>query len=252
MLRSGTAPERRSGVLKNWRAKQEDVDAIAEARQEDPFAVLGPHLMEAGWVIRASRVSVVADFNQWDGRKRQMRKRIDSGLWEVFVRHLDAGAVYKDEIVSADGLVQPLKADPCEQARRFDPARFKKSNGLERRSASGPQAEQRCSTRRPPGPPREGATRRSRLGLLLTPVPADFPEVDPFGGGVRLADETREHGQVVVHRLEALDESAVPGRNFETLGDAFDGEVLRGRVVRLRLCPQLFGEILFEFDSQLT
>ena len=41
-----------------------------------------------------------------------MRKRIDSGLREIFVPHLGAGAVYKYEIVSADGVVQPLKADP--------------------------------------------------------------------------------------------------------------------------------------------
>ena len=40
-------------MLKNWRAKQEDIDAIAAARQEDPFAVLGPHLTDHGWVIRA-------------------------------------------------------------------------------------------------------------------------------------------------------------------------------------------------------
>ena len=40
-------------MLKNWRAKEEDVDAIAAARQEDPFAVLGPHLTDNGWVIRA-------------------------------------------------------------------------------------------------------------------------------------------------------------------------------------------------------
>ena len=66
----------------------------------------------AVWAPDASRVSVVGDFNQWDGRKCQMRKRIDSGLWEIFVPHLGAGAVYKYEIVSADGVVQPLKADP--------------------------------------------------------------------------------------------------------------------------------------------
>ena len=40
-------------MLKSWRAKQEDVDAIAEARQGGPFAVLGPHLTDNGWVIRA-------------------------------------------------------------------------------------------------------------------------------------------------------------------------------------------------------
>ena len=55
---------------------------------------------------------MVGDFNQWDGRRCQMRKRIDSGLWEIFVPHLCAGAVYKYEIVSANSIVQPLKADP--------------------------------------------------------------------------------------------------------------------------------------------
>ena len=60
----------------------------------------------------ASRVSVVGDFNHWDGRRCQMRKRLDSGLWEIFVPDLGAGAVYKYEIVSADGELQPLKADP--------------------------------------------------------------------------------------------------------------------------------------------
>ena len=38
---------------KNWRAKEENVDAIAAARQKDPFAVLGPHLTDDGWAIRA-------------------------------------------------------------------------------------------------------------------------------------------------------------------------------------------------------
>ena len=40
-------------MLENWRAKEENVDAIAAARQKDPFAVLGPHLTDDGWAIRA-------------------------------------------------------------------------------------------------------------------------------------------------------------------------------------------------------
>jgi len=206
-------------VLESWRASEDDVDAIAAARQEDPFSVLGPHLTDHGWVIRAfapdaihvralsregsplvelerrkgdffealapdlmsrptyqlevrrvggvesyedayafgpalgpvddylllegthrqlykrlgaqitvhegcagvlfalwapnaRRVSVVGDFNQWDGRRCQMRKRYDSGLWEIFIPHLAAGAVYKYEIISREGVLQPLKADP--------------------------------------------------------------------------------------------------------------------------------------------
>ena len=64
------------------------------------------------WAPNASRVSVVGDFNGWDGRRCQMRKRFDSGLWEIFIPHLGAGTVYKYEIVSASGELQPLKADP--------------------------------------------------------------------------------------------------------------------------------------------
>jgi 1,4-alpha-glucan branching enzyme len=64
------------------------------------------------WAPNASRVSVVGDFNHWDGRRCQMRKRIDSGLWEIFVPGIGAGAVYKYEIISADGALLPLKADP--------------------------------------------------------------------------------------------------------------------------------------------
>ena len=53
------------------------------------------------WAPNASRVSIVGDFNQWDGRRCQMRKRVDSGLWEFFAPGLGAGAVYKYEIISA-------------------------------------------------------------------------------------------------------------------------------------------------------
>ena len=183
-------------MREEWRARDEDLDAIARARKSDPFAVLGPHQTAAGWVIRvfapeaisvraltrdgalmaelprrkddffealipsakqrpayrvevetahgafsyidpyafgpalgplddylvregthrqlyrrlgaqlirhegvdgvlfavwapnATRVSVVGDFNQWDGRRCQMRRRFDSGLWEIFVPESD-------------------------------------------------------------------------------------------------------------------------------------------------------------------
>ena len=57
-------------------------------------AQLGRHegadgVVFAVWAPNALRVSVVGDFNQWDGRRCQMRKRIDSGLWEIFVPALE-------------------------------------------------------------------------------------------------------------------------------------------------------------------
>jgi len=216
-------------MAEGWRAQQADVEAVLAARQDDPFAVLGPHEYPGGWAIRAfapgaetlravartgqtiaelgrresdffegfaegvrerpayrleasnqtgrwsfddpysfgpalgplddhllvegshqqlykrlgaqsvshegvsgvlfalwapnaHRVSVVGDFNQWDGRRCQMRKRIDSGLWEIFVPGLTVGAVYKYEIISRDGALLPLKADPFGFAAEMRPS----------------------------------------------------------------------------------------------------------------------------------
>jgi 1,4-alpha-glucan branching enzyme len=64
------------------------------------------------WAPNAKRVSVVGDFNTWDGRRHVMRKRIDTGVWEIFVPTLAEGTLYKYEIVGADGTLLPLKADP--------------------------------------------------------------------------------------------------------------------------------------------
>ena len=76
----------------------------------------------AVWAPNARRVSVVGDFNDWDGRRHAMRKRVDSGLWEIFAPGLGEGAVYKYEIVGADGALQPLKADPFGFAAEMRPS----------------------------------------------------------------------------------------------------------------------------------
>jgi len=65
----------------------------------------------AVWAPNARRVSVVGDFNHWDGRRHPMRHRIEAGLWELFVPRLGAGERYKYEILGAHGVL-PLKADP--------------------------------------------------------------------------------------------------------------------------------------------
>ena len=76
----------------------------------------------AVWAPNARRVSVVGDFNRWDGRRHQMRKRIDSGLWEIFAPGIREGAVYKYEIADRRGVVQPLKADPFGFAGELRPS----------------------------------------------------------------------------------------------------------------------------------
>ncbi len=66
----------------------------------------------AVWAPNAQRVSVVGEFNAWDGRRHVMRKRVDTGVWEIFLPGIGEGALYKYEIVGADGVLVPLKADP--------------------------------------------------------------------------------------------------------------------------------------------
>ena len=82
--------------------------------------VSGVHF--AVWAPKARRVSIVGDFNAWDGRRHQMRKRVDSGLWEIFVPGVSEGAVYKYEILGRDGALQPLKADPFGFAGELRPS----------------------------------------------------------------------------------------------------------------------------------
>ena len=72
--------------------------------------VAGTHF--AVWAPNAHRVSVVGDFNGWDGRRHVMRRRADNGVWEIFAPGIGAGTIYKYEIIGAQGTLLPLKADP--------------------------------------------------------------------------------------------------------------------------------------------
>lgn len=76
----------------------------------------------AVWAPNARRVSVVGDFNDWDGRRHAMRKRVDTGIWEVFVPDIGAGCIYKYEILGASGKKVPLKADPFAFRAELRPA----------------------------------------------------------------------------------------------------------------------------------
>ena len=92
-----------------------------EGRHLKIYEKLGAHPREiagvegitfAVWAPSARRVSVVGNFNNWDGRCHSMRRRIEGGIWEIFIPGLRAGEVYKFEIKAADGRLLPLKADP--------------------------------------------------------------------------------------------------------------------------------------------
>jgi 1,4-alpha-glucan branching enzyme len=68
----------------------------------------------------ARRVSVVGDFNSWDGRRHAMRVR-GNGFWEIFVPAAHIGDKYKYEIIGPDGAMLPLKSDPVAFAAELRP-----------------------------------------------------------------------------------------------------------------------------------
>ena len=72
------------------------------------------------WAPSARRVSVVGDFNSWDGRRHGLRPLGDSGIWEIFLPGLVAGAVYKYEILGQSGELL-LKCDPFAFAAEVPP-----------------------------------------------------------------------------------------------------------------------------------
>jgi 1,4-alpha-glucan branching enzyme len=98
-----------------------DLYLMGEGRHYDTYEKLGAHVKTvqevrgvnfAVWAPSAQRVSVVGDFNRWDGRVNVMRARGSSGIWELFVPELPEGSIYKYEIIGPNGDMLPLKADP--------------------------------------------------------------------------------------------------------------------------------------------
>ncbi len=75
----------------------------------------------AVWAPNARSVAVVGDFNEWDGRRHPMRLRVESGVWEIFLPGVAAGARYKFEIHGRDGNLVPLKTDPFAFAMELAP-----------------------------------------------------------------------------------------------------------------------------------
>ena len=103
---------------------------IGEGSHLRLFDKLGAHFMEfegvhgthfAVWAPNARRVSVIGSFNEWDGRRHPMRRRAETGIWEIFVPAAQPGAQYKYEIVGKDGNLLPLKADPYAQQSELRP-----------------------------------------------------------------------------------------------------------------------------------
>ncbi len=94
---------------------------LGEGTHYQAYEKLGAHatvldgvagVVFAVWAPNARRVSVVGDFNGWDGRRHPMRRHPGAGIWELFVPGLGEGSRYKFEILAQEGALLALKADP--------------------------------------------------------------------------------------------------------------------------------------------
>ena len=106
-----------------------DQHLLGEGTHKELWRALGAHVIThqgsigvhfAVWAPNAQRVSVVGDFNKWDGRRHPMRRTGDTGIWEIFVPHLGDGDLYKYEVFGADGSVGQ-KADPVGFGSQYPP-----------------------------------------------------------------------------------------------------------------------------------
>ena len=107
-----------------------ELHLFAEGTFYKAYDCLGAHLRTvegitgvhfAVWAPNAERVSVVGDFNRWDGRCHPMTSRGATGLWELFIPDLPEGTLYKYEIRSQERGALLVKADPYAQAGELRP-----------------------------------------------------------------------------------------------------------------------------------
>ncbi len=116
-----------------------DVYLLAEGTHLRLYERLGAHPRTiegvegtafAVWAPNASRVSVVGEFNGWDGRRHPMRKRVECGVWELFLPGVAPGTLYKFEILGPSGELLPQKADPVGFATERAPSTASVVHGL--------------------------------------------------------------------------------------------------------------------------
>src|SRR5258708_18321173 len=107
-----------------------DLHLLVEGNHLASYQKLGTHgivhdgvegIAFAVWAPNARRVSVVGDFNEWDGRRMPMRQRHAGGFWEIFVPGLRPGHLYKYELLGPDGALLPLNAEPLAEQAEHPP-----------------------------------------------------------------------------------------------------------------------------------
>ncbi|MDD2800411.1 MAG: 1,4-alpha-glucan branching protein GlgB [Methylococcales bacterium] len=108
-----------------------DQHLFGEGKHWHIYRKLGGHLHQvdgidgvlfAVWAPNAGRVSVVGNFNRWDGRSHPMRSLGGSGIWELFIPNIGTGSLYKFEILNRASQEVLLKTDPYGQQFEFRPS----------------------------------------------------------------------------------------------------------------------------------
>lgn len=98
-----------------------DLYLFREGKHLNAFEFLGAHITEidgvagtrfAVWAPNAYSVSVIGDFNEWDGRAHLMQAYADSGIWQLFIPNLEEGAIYRYRIRSHNQGYSADKTDP--------------------------------------------------------------------------------------------------------------------------------------------
>lgn len=107
----------------------DDLYLFGEGRLEQGFRFLGANWREIDkvsgvhfclWAPNARRVSVVGDFNQWDGTRHVMRQHVANGVWEIFLPNVSESQHYKFELITSKG-ERVIKSDPYAKAMQSAP-----------------------------------------------------------------------------------------------------------------------------------
>ncbi|WP_394392055.1 1,4-alpha-glucan branching protein GlgB [Shewanella woodyi] len=107
----------------------DDLYLFGEGRLEQGYRFLGANWREVEkvtgvlfclWAPNATRVSVIGDFNQWDGTRHVMRQHIANGIWEIFVPDITESQHYKFELITPKG-ERLIKSDPYAKAMQSAP-----------------------------------------------------------------------------------------------------------------------------------
>lgn len=136
---------------------QFDLHLFSEGRHWHAYRCLGAHprvidgipgVLFAVWAPNAERVSVVGDWNNWDGRRHPMRVHAHHGVWELFIPGVTPDALYKFELRQRDSGMILVKADPYARSSELRPGTASRvapldeyawgdQEWLQRRSAEG-------------------------------------------------------------------------------------------------------------------